>query len=663
MAELPRYQGVQQRATGDASIAHKVQASSMDTFINSLEGFKRTTTQMIQDDAVQRAKQDAEQAFTEEGLDAKVNNELTAYGDAYTASLHNLHKKKVSIDTTARMNDIYTEHESNPAAFKEVSDAYYKKTSEGLPEHLRADFAVDFEAVKANHFAKVKQNRIRLDKEEDFATNNDVFTTQYEEATRFMREGNGARSLYSMQKALDANEDNYNKEYITADQYEKNKNLIQRGVSKSNFKSINDNYIEDNDLQGAQDYITDFRKSDAVGFTDDQREALADDMQADLNREINRQKAEADRGSKFDNKRADELIYLYDNLENVEDVELEEALKGNISPDKHDKLVQAYKDSGAMKVFSSMNIEAQEAEVLEERKNENKTADGLRLLKRKEKALESLKKLKSTNPIEYTEKYLGQKLETLDITDDNFASKALSRTDFIENVEITSGIRTGLFKPSEIADTKRKIDAMGVEDKLSFLADINMVDEKIANRTYEELGGGIGFAGYLSLIGNQSATATTLLGSTSKLPLEPKFKAEIAQKLINAFPHKADMYIAGAEDYARGYELETGNKPDIDDVIKNTLGTAVKKNGRSFFLPYGSTKNQFDNWIENIEIEGRPELTNSLNQINDLWGDRGVQLQQIGNGRYAVISTIDGASFVEMDSTDDTKPLILEFGK
>lgn len=661
---LPRYEGGQPSVgQSGAAIAHKARANTIGDFVQGIQGIKSGAIKTVEQASIAQAKVDAEKAFTERGLKAEVNRDMTVYGQQYSNTLENMHRKQVAIDTGKRFDQLYQEHKDNPAAFEEISEAYRNQTMKDMPSHLQAGFTLDFEANKAHYSGIVSKNSIQKIKDQDIALTKEIFTDSSNKATQAMRDHNQALAMHEMTKAIQAVEDSYQNNNMSLGDRDKYIEKIYFDTSKANFKGVNDGYIERNDLTGAQKNIDTFRKTKIEGFDDNQREALADDMQRDLNNEISRQKAEATRREKFDNKRADELIYLYDELEEVEDAELKEALSGNLSPDKKEKLYQAYKDSGAMKVFSSKNIEDQEAEVLKEREKENKSAAGLRLLKRKEKALEKLKKLKSTNPIEYTEKYLGKRLETLDITDDKFLDKALTRTNFIENVEVTAGVKTGLFKPSEIADTKRKIDAMGVEDKLSFLADINMVDEKIANRTYEDLGGGIGFAGYLSLIGNQSATATTLLGSTSKIPLEPKFKAEIAQKLINAFPHKADMYIKGAEDYARGYELENGEKPTIDDVIKNTLGTAVKKNGRSFFLPYGSNETQFDNWLEGIEIEGRPELTDNLRSLKNSIFTGNTQLQQVGNGRYAVISTIDGASFVEMDSTDDTKPLILEFGK
>ena len=662
MAELPRYRGVSAQVQSGAK-TYMAQARTIDSFIQGIKGIERGATDMLATESVAQAKQDAEQAFTTEGKSAKMNDSMSVYGQQYRQSLQNLQQKQVSIDTTKKFKDLYAENKDNPALFETVTNAYRDEALKGMPDHQKANFVIDYEANKASYGAQIKENRINADKEKAYATGLEFHTQKIENATQAFRDGSYNRGIAEANMAKANIQDLLDGDLITEPKAVELRNAIDKKITWANFKGVNDRYIEDSDLEGAQKAIEKFRKSSVPGLDDAGREQLADSMQADLNTAINRQNAILKNSSKFDNKRADELIYLYNELENVEDAELRDALNGNISPDKREKLSQAYKDSGAMKVFSSMSIDKQEAEVIEERKNENKTADGLRLLKRKEKALEKLKKLKSTNPIEYTEKYLGQKLETLDITDENFAEKALSRTSFIENVEITSGVKTGLLKPSEIADTKRKIDAMGVEDKLLFLSSINMVDEKIANRTYEDLGGGIGFAGYLSLIGNETATGTTLLGSTSKIPLEPKFKAEIAQKLINAFPHKADMYIAGAEDYARGYELEHGKKPTIDDVIKNTLGTAVKKNGRSFFLPYGSNETQLDNWLEGIEIEGRPELTENLRSLKNSIFTGNTQLQQVGNGRYAVISTIDGASFVEMDSTDDTKPLILEFGK
>ena len=95
MAQLPRYQG-RPVALGPSGVAmaHRAQANTVESFVQNIQGIKSGAVQQVAESSAQQAKMDAEQAFSQRGIQAEVNNELTVYGKQYTETLSNLHKKR-----------------------------------------------------------------------------------------------------------------------------------------------------------------------------------------------------------------------------------------------------------------------------------------------------------------------------------------------------------------------------------------------------------------------------------------------------------------------------------------------------------------------------------------------------------------------------------------
>ena len=283
MAELPRYRGVTTQVQSGAK-AHMAQARSIDSFIQGVKGIERGATDMLATQSIEQAKVDAQTAFTTEGKNAEISDSMSVYGQQYRQSLRNLQKKQVSIDTTKKFNDLYTANKDNPALFEEVTNAYRDKALKDMPEHQKADFVIDYEANKAQFGARIKENRINADKEKAYAAGVEYHTQKVEKLSQAFRDGSYERGIAEASMAKENIQDLAESGLIKKSKAVEMLNAIDKKITWSNFKGINDRYINDGDLEGAQKAIEKFRKTNVPGIDDMGREQLADSMQADQNR-------------------------------------------------------------------------------------------------------------------------------------------------------------------------------------------------------------------------------------------------------------------------------------------------------------------------------------------------------------------------------------------
>jgi len=247
-----------------------------------------------------------------------------------------------------------------------MSEALYKGAVSEMPEHLKADFSIDFEANKTTHLGKIRQNRKKLDDEALLATSNEFYDMQLNKATKASRDGSYTMALTEAEKAEDAINSDVEAQIITAEQGRKRVDAIYKGVADSKYKGVNDRFIEDNNLEASQKHIDSFRKSKDALYSDKERESLADDMQSDLDRRIRSIKAEKkaiDKKVKDESKiTINDAIKIYKSGK-VPDVESVDAAYQNVDmkvQHEYDVQKKAYE---ASREFSTESLQAQQAAI------------------------------------------------------------------------------------------------------------------------------------------------------------------------------------------------------------------------------------------------------------------------------------------------------------
>ena len=666
MAELPRYRGVTTQVQSGAK-AHMAQARSIDSFIQGVKGIERGATDMLATQSIEQAKVDAQTAFTTEGKNAEISDSMSVYGQQYRQSLRNLQKKQVSIDTTKKFNDLYTANKDNPALFEEVTNAYRDKALKDMPEHQKADFVIDYEANKAQFGARIKENRINADKEKAYAAGVEYHTQKVEKLSQAFRDGSYERGIAEASMAKENIQDLAESGLIKKSKAVEMLNAIDKKITWSNFKGINDRYINDGDLEGAQKAIEKFRKTNVPGIDDMGREQLADSMQADLNREVARLKAENSYNSKYDNKEAKKLTKLLNDGEDVEDDVINATLESNVSATVAEDLILAKLDNAKIKKFSSMDIADQEADIKEARAKTGKTADELRLINKKEKALEQQVMLRDEDPLVYSQgKHFDGELEYISLNDVDFADKIFTREEQTARSNHSTGKRSGIFTKEEIKENKQVFKTMTLQEKMGFIDNINSLEDfDIAENTFTQMGGEALFAGMMVQTGNREAAEMSLLGKGADVQLEEAFTKNLKTKMAGVYSGYGQEFINanidGITNYAKGM-IANGQDLSYTEAIEMSIGQVATYSGQKTVLPYGVDKGQFEDWIDNITIKGKPALTKALNNLTDLWSpDSEFQLRYAGQGKYYVIDPNDGNPAAVRG--DDGKPFILDYNK
>ena len=141
---LPRYKPQRVKPDLGGTAGQQAQVQAFDSLSDRINTFQSMKISEYAQETEVKAKQDAETAFATRGLQAQVNKDMTVYGQTYTNALSNMHKKQLAIDTGVAIENSYNKNKNNPIAFQTESEAIYAETSEMLPDHLKADYAIDF---------------------------------------------------------------------------------------------------------------------------------------------------------------------------------------------------------------------------------------------------------------------------------------------------------------------------------------------------------------------------------------------------------------------------------------------------------------------------------------------------------------------------------------
>ena len=212
-----------------------------------------------------------------------------------------------------------------------------------------------------------------------------------------------------------------------------------------------------------------------------------------------------------------------------------------------------------------------------------------------------------------------------------------------------------------------------VANKIEIIDAIEREHPENATLIFNQIGGKnaptFGFAAALSISGNKEAARVAMLGKGADVLIPSGYTTELKTRLGNAFGgYQSDLYnryFNGTMDYAKGMALE-GEPMDesydgINMVLKNSIGEIETYNDKDTILPQGVEVNEFENWLDNIEIPGQPELQEGLQDITDFFGTGDLQLMFYAPGEYMVRARNNGKPIIHRN--EDGTPFILKYPK
>jgi hypothetical protein len=681
MAELPRYRAPRVTPQTGGGAAQRAQAQMIGSLADRIGAFKQPVLQRMARTAEVEAKQDAAEAFSQKGMQAEVNDEMTIYGQTYSNALSGMHKKQLAIDTGIAFENVYQKNKDNPLAFEEETKEIYNKTSELLPAHLKADYAIDFEANKAHFAGQVNRNRIKLDQEKDLALTNELFSQSSQSASRASREGNHELALYEIGKGISALDSALENGTIKADTHIKKVAKIKYDSSKAMFKGVNDKHIQDGDIEGSQEFIDSFRTSSVEGYSDEQRESLADEMQGELNQTI-RQEGVKNKVIKTnagivvsDAKK----IYNSGKMPTNEDAAMEASFL--VTPKQKWELDVA---KGAYEVVRKIDMHPlpeQRALVSQMVADPDASRLDIEIISQVKKNISKKMALAEKDP--YSLGVEEGLYEQAGVIAPSMGLEALvqnlpTRAAQSKATEAAYGTTRKLFTDAEAQQYSAWLDSptTSISDKLDFIAAVEASVPNDSNLVYDQLmkkgSSVVAFAGSMVKKGDRQKAEKMLRGQMilreqpNVVPMDImqwKFNGEVgnAMRYQGAGMRKSltdatvAYYAAIAEEQG---ELSKSDAPMglVKQAVQEVTGGVGIKNDQNYFLPPQATEDDVDDWLDDLTSKDFEDVGGITSENAVELVSRG-QLVSVGEGKYQVM--FQGNRLMRNDNT----PFVLEYSK
>ena len=590
------------------------------------------------------------------------------YSRAYESASAAAYSNQITVDTAEASNQAMIAAEGNSDAYIAQMNVFREETVANAPSvetGIVAELAIN--QYGGRGYKSLKLEEIRRDEIKRHQYYNSTIDLQTEDTMANMQEGdwvNGSENLFKMEQTLMNGMSNG----WTND---KEAELIMMKATENGILAYAKDRIAMLEPVEAQKFIDDFRsgsyeKEIPTEFYSVDAPKLAERMEYLLEKEIRIRDTRQKASDKQDYEDVKDVIYLLDQGEEVDANVLESAYYKNIKPETRKDLEQAMNDNGFMKYFDTQDLTKQSELIGDLRDKTDKTADDLRLQKKYEKHFMKAQKQIDNDPLVYSQgKAFDEELEPLNLQDKDVMLKAEDRLEKVMLAKEYTDRRVGLFTKQEAATVKSQLDGMTAGEKIDVMDKINTLPSDVRDDTYNQLGGTFAFAGGLTSSGNEEAARLSLLGKNADVALPEAFKINLGAKIANAFGgYDGELYtqnIKGLTDYAKGIILNGGDASDVDQLITDSVGKMVKYNSKTTIIPYGVKKKNFESWLDNIVIDGRPGLTKGLQNMTDVLGSGDYQLHHAGQGKYYVKVNNDGNPYFAKSSEDDTKPFVLDW--
>lgn len=677
MAPLPRYQSKQIAPQSTGGVASRAQAQAFGSLADRITSFKGGALQQYAKSTEVEAKKDANEAFAQKGMQAKINDDMTVYGQTYSNALSSMHKKRLAIDTGENFKDIYENNKDNPVAFQQATEEIYKSTAEILPEHLKAEYAIDFEANKAHYSGQVNSNRIKLDKQKDLALTTELYKQSSENASRASRDGNHDLALYELNKGTKALDSALENRTISPEQHRKGVQDIKHSSSKALFKGVNDNRVNSGDLQGSQEYIDGFRTSDVPGYSDEQRESLADEMQTDLNRQIQQdtvtRSAQKTRNTTIvtDAKKVFKSGKKPDNLDEVYEAAT------NASPTQVHELQVAEGAYNIIQKVGDKTLPEQRAIINAVEAEPNASRVEIEALNQAKKDLSDKMTMAEKDP--YSLGIQDGLYESTDtITPFEGVENLAIRAEQADMTQAAYGTKPKLFTDAEAQQFSSWLEnpETSISEKLDFISQVEEFAPDKSNSVYDQLmkkGSSVfAHAGSMMKKGDRQKAEKMLKGQMILREQPGVIPADIMQWKYNGLVGNAmtyqgagarkalydgtvAYYAAIAEEHG---ELSGADAPIglVKTAIKDVMGGVGTKNDQNFFLPPEADQDDVDDWIDDLTSKDFETVSGISSEDAVDLVNRG-QLISVGEGKYQVV--YQGKRLM----SEDGKPFIMEYTK
>ena len=650
-------------------------ADKLETFTQyGLKAAGNTARQQASDKAVSDVMNNYQQGSGYQIEDKSFAGIDTVYSQAYSQAATATYSSMVDIDVTKKSNELKEQHWNDPSRYSTEMKSYTESLVNNAPTpELQAVIQINGTKLQnqtAGVLTREKNTRIKQHQAEVFSQDNNnkvqqaismVLDGQAEEANFIiMQQSKKQKSLIDdgTISPVQAEKDNYNTSY-----------LLTRGVAIGTMEQA----ITSGDMAQATELIKTYKNShDNLGVKEN--EAIDDELLRMYNNELKRQKAGKTANS------AEANIIIGDATKvakkgygETNSIEVKNALSSASPTKQHEynvaQVVKKYRQAYATATL------AEQRQALDKFKGkENATREEVDAMD----ALET----------ELREKFTAVKTDsqTIGAQDGLYASTIPITTDMDINTLNATLLRRQQNKAinqehyGQTADQyltkieRENINTfltdrnVSVDDKTAWIANIASMPTEISDSIFNEVGtkraGTYAFAGKMMISGNPLVAKMAIKGNGSDVALDDGFTRDLKDKLGTAFGgHESDIFnqhLKGITDYAKGLKQEDNEDYTISEIVESSVGEINLYNRKDTVLPPGVSENDFEDWLDDIEIKDRPILQQGLRDMTDFMFDGDLQLHYKAPGEYYIKRSGGGQpGFIQ---NEDKTPFVLKWG-
>lgn len=414
------------------------------------------------------------------------------------------------------------------------------------------------------------------------------------------------------------------------------KQNVQRETQRSNFNSILSTSVDAAALR-----IAEFQQEIPEGMDVATHRTIASDMITAYNHKIKKDKAELTSTIKQNDAIVDDAISILktgkvpNNYQDILDLPMSEK--------KQMELGTAVQMQFEVQELNRLTIDEQAQYIQDMKSNQQPDAYDFERVSYLEKLYNYNSKKANTDPITLS---VEQGLESISpVTSKNMDALA-DRTILFDKIEDYYGRPGKIFTSDEATKLAADYNNGTFIDKKSILSSLTAsLDGKYLKSAINELKNkkneNIKYSAMMFIGGREDIADIAMQGENTDVPLPEAFKTDYANYIKNVFGSTEgdgyNIFLKGAGNYYKGKSKIDGEAPDITDVFEESIGMVYEMNGKNVLLPHGTTESEFDDWMDNIQIEGDPELSKRLNDMTDTFFSGDTQLQSVGNGKYHII--------------------------
>lgn len=328
-------------------------AAGSNSLLNRLNQFSNKATGLARKSAVEKGVEEAQQVELrkKDGLTQAPEKREVSLGeriltgnitqDAYNKTLSNAYMASIGNDIREKVRGIESENPDNIVAFNEQVAGFAKGVIGGVDQSARQDVQSFIDGQISNARARVHGKTIQKNKAEAAAETFSAINAFSDDSASLSREGNQLGAAEAIAQAFTLIDGMVDSGGMRSDKAAIAKREIEREASEQNSRKNFDDVIAKEGPLEAQKKLDKIRGKAPRGWTPDEWKTYTNSQQADINRQLSRQKAaeqEVKKEAVIALKQYEAAVSLGFEVSNEEKLRVKGLVAGSAGQDQFDRI-------------------------------------------------------------------------------------------------------------------------------------------------------------------------------------------------------------------------------------------------------------------------------------------------------------------------------------